>query len=123
MSKLRSHLVKSHTLSDYARKIRLADFIKTGHSIIREIKARTPELSVRSTVLGYIQRGGAPTMSDRLLASKMAYRAVELLKQGQGGRVVGIRDNHIIDEDVTEALARPRRVEENLYKLANLLSI
>lgn len=101
----------------------LAEGAAPVDEVIREIKARTPELTVRSTVLGYIQRGGAPTMSDRLLASKMAYRAVELLKEGKGGRVVGIRDNHIIDEDVTEALARPRRVEENLYKLANLLSV
>lgn len=101
----------------------LAEGAAPVDEVINEIKARTPELTVKSTILGYIQRGGAPTMSDRLLASKMAYRAVELLKQGQGGRVVGIRDNHIIDEDVSEALARPRRVEENLYKLANLLSI
>jgi len=90
--------------------------------VISELKART-DLSVKSTVLGYIQRGGVPTMADRVLASRLADRAVQLLAEGVGGRVVGIRNNQIIDENVTEALAMPRRVDEQLYKLAGILSL
>ena len=91
-------------------------------TVINELKQRT-ELSVKSTVLGYIQRGGIPTMADRVLASRMAGRTVQLLADGKGGRVVGIRNNQIIDEDVTEALAMPRRVDEELYNLAGILSL
>ena len=91
-------------------------------TVIEELKART-ELTVKSTVLGYIQRGGVPTMADRVLASRLAARAVDLLVEGKGGRVVGIRNNQIIDENVTEALAMPRRVDEELYKLASILSL
>lgn len=91
-------------------------------TVIQELKART-DLSVKSTVLGYIQRGGAPTMADRVLASRMAARAVDLLIEGKGGRVVGIRNNQIIDDNVDEALAMKHRVNEDLYKLANILSL
>ena len=91
-------------------------------TVITELKARTT-LSVKSTVLGYIQRGGAPTMADRVLASRMAACAVDLLAEGKGGRVVGIRDNKIIDDDIGEALAMERRVNEDLYRLANILSM
>lgn len=91
--------------------------------VINEIKKRTNELTVKSTVLGYIQRGGSPTMADRVLASRMAAKAVDILMNGEGGRVVGIRDNHIIDEDVDEALHMPRTTDEDLYDLANRLSV
>lgn len=91
-------------------------------TVIKELRDRT-DLSVKSTVLGYIQRGGVPTMADRVLASRLSARAVELLAQGIGGRVVGVRNNQVIDEDVSEALAMPRRVEEDLYQLAGILSL
>ncbi len=91
-------------------------------TVITELRERT-DLSVKSTVLGYIQRGGVPTMADRVLASRLSARAVELLAQGIGGRVVGVRNNQVIDEDVSEALAMPRRVEEDLYQLAGILSL
>lgn len=55
------------------------------------------DIGIRTTVLGFIQRGGKPTALDRLLAGKMSIRAVELIKAGKSGRAIGIRDNHIID--------------------------
>lgn len=91
-------------------------------TVIEQLKART-DLSVRSTDLGYIQRGGAPTMFDRVLSSRLAAHAVDVLLQGKSGRVVGIRDNKIIDDDVCEALAMEHRVNEDLYRLANILSL
>ncbi|MBS6511268.1 MAG: 6-phosphofructokinase [Clostridiales bacterium] len=66
-------------------------------------------------VLGYVQRGGAPSAFDRVLAQKMGIRAVELLVEGIGGRVVGIRDNKIIDDDIDEALAMPLKFDYDLY--------
>ena len=57
-------------------------------------------------------------MQDRLLAAEFAIRAVNLLIEGKGGRVVGIRDNKIIDDDILEALAKPRKFNEELYRYA-----
>ena len=74
-------------------------------------------------MLGYIQRGGAPSQADRVLASRFAERAVSLLRDGKGGRVVGVRDNKIIDDDIKTALAMPHKVDEDLYQLANILSV
>ncbi|UZW13624.1 6-phosphofructokinase [Clostridium pasteurianum] len=54
-------------------------------------------ISIRNTVLGFIQRGGNPSAFDRILASKMGAKAVELLTQGNTGKVVGIRNNEIVD--------------------------
>lgn len=60
------------------------------------------KISVRSTVLGFVQRGGTPSGFDRVLASKMGVMAVKLLRDGSKGRFVGIRDNKIIDIDFSE---------------------
>ena len=62
-------------------------------------------------------------MFDRILAARMAVRAVDLLKNDVSGRVVGIRNNQIIDEDITEALARPRKFDKELYDIALTLSL
>ncbi|MBE6067481.1 MAG: 6-phosphofructokinase [Clostridium lundense] len=59
-------------------------------------------ISIRSTVLGFVQRGGNPSAFDRVLAGKMGIKAVELLIKGSTGRFVGIRDNKIIDVHFSE---------------------
>lgn len=58
----------------------------------------------RATVLGHVQRGGSPTVRDRVVASQMGYKAVELLKQGIGNRVVAMQKDEIVDFDIFEAL-------------------
>ncbi|MBV7273396.1 6-phosphofructokinase [Clostridium sp. PL3] len=60
------------------------------------------KISIRNTVLGFIQRGGNPSAFDRVLASKMGVKAVELLMKGFAGRVVGIKNNKIIDVSFSE---------------------
>ena len=60
-------------------------------------------------------------MQDRMLGAKFAVRAVDLLKADKGGRVVGIRNNQIIDDDIAEALAMPRVFNNELYKTATIL--
>lgn len=61
--------------------------------IVKEIEAQTG-IETRGTVLGHVQRGGSPTLRDRVVASRMGYRAVELLEEGQSNRVVVMKDNH-----------------------------
>ncbi len=78
---------------------------------------------VRITVLGHVQRGGSPSAFDRILASKLANKAVELLIEGKSKRVVGIKDNKIIDLDIDEALSIEKKFDEELYEMAKVLSI
>ncbi|GAB1476271.1 6-phosphofructokinase [Bacillota bacterium] len=106
------------------------------HSLIiraEGVKMNTPELAetieqrtgleTRAVVLGYTQRGGAPTARDRMLASLMGHRAVELLLSDSTSRAVGIRGADIIDLDLAEALKMKRPWDGSIMKLADILSI
>ena len=73
----------------------------------------------RATVLGYTQRGGSPTATDRILATRTGSRAVELLRDGIGNRAVGIRDNKIIDIPLMEAM-NGATFDPDLYKLVSV---
>lgn len=102
--------------------VMMAEGACTLDTAMKEIKARTG-LSLRSTVLGYIQRGGSPSMEDRVLASQMAVRAVDLLRAGKGGRVIGTKGYQIIDMPIKEALAIPPKFNEELFEIAKILSL
>ena len=73
-------------------------------------------------VLGYIQRGGDPSPFDRILATRMGVRAVELLAKGKGDRVVGIKEDRIIDMEINEALEIKDRFDKQLYNMAAMLA-
>lgn len=99
----------------------LAELIKDAHALAKEIEART-EVETRATILGHIQRGGAPLGMDRVLASRMGAYAVELLQDGLGGRCVGIVENKLRHFDINEALEMPREFDESVYQLTRKLS-
>lgn len=74
-------------------------------------------IETRATILGHVQRGGSPTVRDRVIATKMGYHAVELLEQGIGNRVVGMKDSKIYDVDIQEALSMTKPFEDDLYDI------
>jgi len=77
----------------------------------------------RAMVLAHVQRGGSPTVRDRVVASQMGYRAVELLMDGIGNRVVAMQKDQIVDYDIFEALNMKKHIDMDLYKMANIISI
>ncbi len=77
----------------------------------------------RATVLGHVQRGGSPSVRDRVLASKMGFHAVQLLKQDIGNRVVATKHDQIVDYDIIEALNMKKSIDLELYRIANEISI
>ncbi len=85
-----------------------------GEAVANYLRAKTG-FDVKAIKLGYVQRGGSPSSFDRLIAIKMGTRAVELLLEGKAGRVVGIRDNHIVDYDINEALDMDLFFDKDLY--------
>ena len=89
-------------------------------SLASKITSRTG-FSGRATVLGHIQRGGSPTPFDRVLASRLGERAVDLLLEGKGGRCCGIRNNQISDIAIEEALNMPKDSKRDLYRLFDRL--
>lgn len=80
-------------------------------------------IEARATILGHVQRGGSPTLRDRVVASQMGYKAVSLLDRGLGNRVVVMRDGKISHLDINEALDMERVFDEQLYKVAMSISI
>ncbi|MDO4458478.1 MAG: 6-phosphofructokinase [Clostridia bacterium] len=94
-----------------------------GHAdeIAKQIEKETG-VETRATILGHVQRGGSPTLRDRLLGSQCGYKAVKLLNEGKTNRVVVSRDNKIVDLDIQEALAMPRTFDNDLYEMAKVLS-
>ncbi len=77
----------------------------------------------RSIVLGHVQRGGSPSVKDRVMASRMGYYAVELLCQGIGNRVVASQKSEIVDYDIFEALNMKKSIDIDLYRIAHEISI
>lgn len=100
----------------------LAEGAGHAHEVAAEIKARSG-FSTRPTVLGHIQRGGAPTMQDRFLGTNMGAYAVNLLLKGIGNRIVGIKNNKIYDMDVVEGCAMKHQINEELYNTATIVSL
>ncbi len=89
-----------------------------------ELKAALAErtnMTIKTTRLGHIQRGGSPSCRDRYLGTCFGVHAVKLLKQGIGNRIVGIRDNKFYDMDIVEGCAMKKTFDMELYNAAMIV--
>ncbi|MFC0557914.1 6-phosphofructokinase [Halalkalibacter alkalisediminis] len=100
----------------------VAEGAGTGFDFGDRIK-EAMNLETRVTVLGHIQRGGSPTGFDRVLASRLGAKAVDLLLEGKAGVTVGIEKNELVYHDINEALAKKHTIDLEMYKLSQQLSI
>ena len=80
-------------------------------------------IETRATILGHVQRGGNPTVYDRVIASQMGYYAVELLLEGKSNLVVTLQNDHVLDFDIEEALQMKKPFDFDLYRMAHEISI
>lgn len=103
---------KSHFL------IVVAEGVGQTDVIARTIQEMTG-IESRVTVLGYVQRGGSPTLRDRVLATEMGCYAVDLLEQGIGNRIVGLKDGKVYDIDLQEGLAMKKPFLARRYEVVN----
>ena len=100
--------------------------VAEGIGGVNEMAKRIQEetgVESRATILGHVQRGGSPTVRDRVVGSTMGCRAVELLKQGIGNRVIALQKGELVDYDIFEALNMTKTIDLDLYKLAHEISI
>lgn len=100
----------------------VAEGAASGLDVGREIKARTG-FDTKVTILGHIQRGGTPTAFDRVLASRLGARAVELLMSGHRKRAVGMAGGRIVDYDLDEAFTGTKEIDLEMYRLTSVLAI
>lgn len=117
-AKMRRNVIKGK-VSDI---IVLAEGVCSAEQLKAEIHDRTG-VTIRTVKLGYIQRGGTPSMADRVLAARCADRAVELLYEDSAtSRVIGIKNNVIVDVEIEEALSIKKQFNEKMMEIANRLS-
>lgn len=100
----------------------LAEGVGEAYNVSKSIIEKTG-IDTRVTILGYIQRGGTPTSFDRIMASKMGNKAIELLKDGKSGRALGMKCNKIIDMEINEALSIEKTFDLEMYNTGRILSI
>ena len=91
--------------------------------LAEEVKQRCPQFDIRVSVLGHLQRGGNPTMADRLLAARLGAAAVEGLIEGRNHCVVGIVKGDITFTPHAEALAMKKAIEPDLFRLLSMLAV
>ena len=100
----------------------VAEGVGGVEDLAKYIEKRTG-IESRATILGHVQRGGSPTLRDRMMATAMGVEAVDLLEKGIGNRVIAYKDAKIVNFDITEALDMPREFDTHLYEVAMEASI
>ncbi len=100
----------------------VAEGLKNVNKISKEIKRRTG-IDSRTTILGHVQRGGSPTLRDRVMASEMGCMAVDMLMNSINNKIIAIKNNEVIYMDMSKALSVKKRFDMELYKKALNISI
>ena len=100
----------------------VAEGVGGTHEIAMKIQEGTG-IETRETILGHVQRGGSPTLRDRVVASRMGHHAVKLLHDGLSNKIVAMKGDQIVDYDITEGLALKRVFCDDLYRIAADLSL
>ena len=94
-----------------------------GFQLEKELKAAGCEHSIRTTVLGHLQRGGVPIAYDRVLASRFGVKAFELVLNKEYGTMVSLRNSEITGVPLKEAISRPNRITEDTSLLKTALGL
>lgn len=99
----------------------VAEGVGSSYDVAAKIKEATA-LDTRVTVLGHIQRGGAPSARDRVTATHMGYTSVMILSGGKTDRVVCMQDDQYVDYDITEALSMKKGIDEDKYTVMRTMT-
>ena len=114
-------LVESRSKGKKYSIVVVAEGAGSAVSLGKYISAKTG-LETRVSILGHIQRGGAPTVSDRLLASRLAERAVRALADGRSDIMIGYQNNQCVEVPIADAVGKKKDIDPELYRLADVLS-
>ncbi len=122
MEDIISRINRSRVNGKHSNIIVVAEGVMSAEKFAKQLQEITT-YSVRPTCIGHVQRGGSPTMADRMLAAQFGNKAVRLLKEGIGNRVVGISQNKIIDMDIIEAVSMKKKFNFELYETLQMISM
>ncbi len=122
IKEIASRIETTRKLGKFVNTVIVAEGCMSGEEFAKKLKEFVP-YDIRSTCIGHIQRGGTPTMADRVLGARLGVRAVELLGSGVGNRVIGIRKNEIVDMDIIEAVSMKKTFDTTLYNTLQMITM
>ena len=117
-----NHIIGSRKKGKIHHLIINAEGIGHSTSMAKRIEAATG-IETRATILGYMQRGGSPTATDRYYASIMGAYAVDVMLEGKTNRVVAYRYGEFTDFGIEEALSMQKDIDRYQYEVARMLTI
>ncbi len=100
----------------------VAEGVGGAVEIAKYIEEKT-DIITRATILGHIQRGGTPTLQDRVMGSRMGVFAIEALHAGRYNRIVAVQNGKVVDLDITEALAMKKEMDQELVDISRILAL
>lgn len=125
LDRLLESLRKSRRSGKSSSIVVVAEGDKSGKNVFElaeYVETNMPEYDVRVSVLGHMQRGGSPSCFDRVLASRLGVKAVELLIDNKTNLMVGLRDNVIISTDLEEAITGGHEINKELLRVSDIMS-
>lgn len=122
---LTKHLAKVSKRQKLFSLIVVAEGNENGNAqqLAEIIKDKFPEYETKVTIIGHLQRGGAPTALDRMIASRMGFKAVEALMAGQSDVMVGIQNDKMVLVPFSEAISNRKEIDHELLRMAEILSL
>lgn len=119
------HLEKTAKRQKLFSLIVVAEGNENGNAqkLASEIRDRFPDYDPKVTIIGHLQRGGAPSAMDRLIASRMGFKAVEAVIEGHANKMVGIQDNKMVLVPFEDAINKSKEIDKDLLRMAEILSL
>lgn len=125
LDRLLESLKKSRSSGKSSSIVVVAEGDKSGKNVYElaaYVEKNMPEYDVRVSVLGHMQRGGSPSCFDRVLASRLGVKAVEVLLENKSNLMVGLRDNLVITTDLEEAIKGSHQIDKELLRVSDIMS-
>ncbi len=126
LDRLLDSLEKSRRSGKSSSLVVVAEGDKTGANVFElanYVEKNLPQYDVRVSVLGHMQRGGSPSCFDRVLASRMGVKAVELLIDGESNKMVGVQNNEIVAVDLENAVKEHHKISPEMLRISDIMSV
>jgi 6-phosphofructokinase 1 len=126
LDRLLDSLEKSRRSGKSSSLVVVAEGDKTGSNVFElanYVETNLPQYDVRVSVLGHMQRGGSPSCFDRVLASRMGVKAVELLIDGETNKMVGVQNNEIVAVDLENAVKEHHKISAEMLRISYIMSV
>ena len=125
LDRLLESLVKSRKSGKSSSIVVVAEGDKSGKNVFElaeYVEENMPEYDVRVSVLGHMQRGGSPSCFDRVLASRLGVKAVEMIIENKTNLMIGLKNNTVITTDLEEAITGGHEINKELLRVSDIMS-